>query len=67
LTVPGSALWCFALAGVGWAAGARWESFHERWHYLDYAIIGLILLAAAALLLRWRSSRLAARAADPSR
>ena len=67
LTIPGSALWCFGLAGVGWAAGASWESFSERWRYLDYAIVGLIVLAAAALLLRWRSSRLAARAADTSR
>jgi membrane protein DedA with SNARE-associated domain len=67
LTVPGSAAWCLGLAGVGWALGANWERFHERWHYLDYAIAGLLVLAAAVLLLRWRSSRLAARAADSAR
>lgn len=67
LTIPGSAAWCLGLAGAGWALGANWESFHERWHYLDYAVIGLVLVAATLLALRWRSSRLAARAADSAR
>ena len=30
LTLIGSAVWCFVFAGIGWAAGASWESFHER-------------------------------------
>jgi membrane protein DedA with SNARE-associated domain len=67
LTIPGSAVWCLGLGGVGWALGANWESFHDRWHYLDYAIIGVLVLAAVVLLLRWRSSRMAARAADSTR
>ncbi len=64
LTLPGSALWCFALAAVGWALGANWERFHENFHYVDYAVIGAFVLAAVALGLRWRSSRLARRAPD---
>jgi membrane protein DedA with SNARE-associated domain len=67
LTIPGSAVWCFGLAAVGWAVGANYESFNEKWHYLDYAVVGAIVVAAAVLLLRWRSSRLAARAADSAR
>jgi membrane protein DedA with SNARE-associated domain len=67
LTIPGSAVWCFGLAAVGWAVGANYESFNERWHYLDYAVVGAILVVAAVLVLRWRSSRLAARAADSAR
>lgn len=67
LTVPGSAVWCFALAGAGWGLGANWEHFHERFHYVDYAVIALIVVAAAVLGLRWRSSRLARRAADSAR
>jgi membrane protein DedA with SNARE-associated domain len=47
LTLIGSALWCFALAGVGWALGSRWEDFHHAFHYVDYAIVGLILAGAA--------------------
>ena len=66
LTIPGSALWCFALAGVGWALGSSWERFHEAFHFVDYAVIGAIVVAAAYGLLRWRSSRLARRAAADS-
>jgi membrane protein DedA with SNARE-associated domain len=67
LTIPGSALWCFALAAVGWGFGANYERFNEYWHYLDYAVVAVVVVAALVLLLRWRSSRMAARAADPSR
>jgi membrane protein DedA with SNARE-associated domain len=67
LTIPGSAIWCFALAGVGWAFGANYERFNEYWHYLDYAVVAAIVVGALVLALRWRSSRMAARAADPSR
>lgn len=67
LTVIGSALWCFALAGSGWALGANWERFHAAFRYADYAIAGLVVLIAVALVVRWRSSRMAARAADSAR
>ena len=67
LTIPGSAAWCLGLAGVGWAVGSNWESFHERWHYVDYAVVAAIVVVAVFLVLRWRSSRLAARAADSAR
>ena len=66
LTIPGSALWCFGLAGIGWGLGASWERFHHAFHYVDYAIIALIVIGAAVLGLRWRSSRLARRAAADS-
>lgn len=68
LTIPGSALWCFALAGVGWGLGASWERFHEAFHFVDYAVAGALVLALGYGVLRWRSSRLARRAAeDPAR
>ncbi len=67
LTSVGSALWCFALAGVGWALGHNWERFHHAFRYADYAVAAALVLAAAVLLLRWRSARLARRAADPAR
>jgi membrane protein DedA with SNARE-associated domain len=64
LTLPGSAAWCFALAGIGWALGSNWERFHDAFKYVDYAVAAAIVLALGYLALRWRSSRLARRAAD---
>jgi membrane protein DedA with SNARE-associated domain len=66
LTLIGSALWCFAFAGVGWAVGSQWESFHENFHYVDYAFLaGIALLAAYVLVRRRRAARLP-RSADPA-
>jgi membrane protein DedA with SNARE-associated domain len=52
LTVPGSAVWCFSLAGIGWALGSNWERFHHAFRYADYAIAALLVLGVAAFLLR---------------
>jgi membrane protein DedA with SNARE-associated domain len=57
LTLPGSALWCFALAGVGWALGTSYETFHNDFRFVDYAVAAAVLAVAALLLLRWRRSR----------
>jgi len=67
LTLVGSALWCFALAGAGWALGANWERFHHAFRYADYAVAAVVLVALAYFGLRWRSARLARRAPDPAR
>jgi membrane protein DedA with SNARE-associated domain len=67
LTIPGSAIWCFALAGVGWALGSNWERFHHAFHYADYAVAAGIILLLVYGALKWRSSRLASRAADTAR
>jgi membrane protein DedA with SNARE-associated domain len=55
LTLIGSAIWCFGLAGVGWALGHRWEDFHHAFHYVDYAILATI--AAGAAYLAWKVLR----------
>jgi membrane protein DedA with SNARE-associated domain len=62
LTLAGSAIWCFAFAGVGWALGSRWEDFHHAFHYVDYAI--LAALAAGAAFLAWKL--LVRRAGSPN-
>ena len=67
LTFLGSAIWCFALAAVGWALGANWERFHHAFRYADYAVAALVVAVAAVLVLRWRSSRLAGRATNAAR
>ena len=68
LTLIGSAVWAFALAGAGWAVGHSWETFHKDFRFVDYAVVAGIVLGAAALLIRKRrSSRLARRASDSPR
>jgi membrane protein DedA with SNARE-associated domain len=65
LTLLGSAIWCFALAGIGWALGANWERFHHAFRYADYAIVVAVVVLVAVILLRWRSAR--ARTRDRAR
>jgi membrane protein DedA with SNARE-associated domain len=67
LTAVGSTLWCFAFAGIGWGAGASYESFHDRFRYVEYAIAGAIVAGVVVLVLRRRSSKLGRRAENPSR
>jgi membrane protein DedA with SNARE-associated domain len=55
LTLVGSALWCFPLAGIGWALGANWERFHHAFGYVDI-VLG-VLVAAAAVYVVWRYRR----------
>ena len=52
LTLAGSAIWCFAFAGAGWAAGANWESFHDAFKVVEYLVVAAILGVAAWL--GWR-------------
>ena len=55
LTLIGSAIWCFGLAGVGWALGRRWDDFHHAFRYVDYAIVAVI--AAGIAFLAWKLVR----------
>ena len=58
LTLLGSAIWCFAFAGAGWAAGASWEQIDEAFHYVEYVIVaGVIVLAAGLVWYRLRRRR----------
>lgn len=62
LTLLGSALWCFAFAGAGWAAGANWERFHEAFRYAEYVVAFALIAGAAAL--GWRYLKRRRRPAD---
>ena len=55
LTLLGSAIWCFGLAGAGWALGSQWEDFHRAFRYVDYAVAALV--AAGMALLAWKLAR----------
>jgi membrane protein DedA with SNARE-associated domain len=64
LTLIGSALWCFPLAGIGWALGANWESFHHGFHYVEYVVIAAIVAGLAAIGWRLRHRRRSRRASS---
>jgi membrane protein DedA with SNARE-associated domain len=67
LTAVGSAIWAFALAGVGWGAGQSYDRFHHNFSNVEYAVVALVVAVAVYLVWRWRQSRLADRASDPAR
>jgi membrane protein DedA with SNARE-associated domain len=65
LTLIGSAVWCFALAGVGFGLGKSYETFHHDFRFVDYVIAAAVIAAVVWLLVRRRrSSRLSRRAPD---
>jgi membrane protein DedA with SNARE-associated domain len=64
LTLLGSAIWCFAFAGAGWAAGASWEEVDNAFRYVEYLIAAAVVAAVAALVWRWLRRR--RRPADES-
>jgi membrane protein DedA with SNARE-associated domain len=66
LTAIGTVPWYFGLAAVGVAVGASWERFHEAWHYADYVIIALIVLAAVGFFWHHRRRRIRRRAVERS-
>jgi membrane protein DedA with SNARE-associated domain len=67
LTAVGSAIWAFALAGIGYGAGRSYERFHHDFSYVEYAVVAIVVAVAGYLVWRWRQSRLADRASDPAR
>jgi membrane protein DedA with SNARE-associated domain len=57
LTFLGSLVWCLAFAGVGWAVGHSWESFHHSFRYADYAAVVAVVLVAGVATVHHRRSR----------
>ena len=56
LTALGCIPWVFLLAFIGKQAGDRWEDWKDSLHYVDYAVVALILLGIVYLLFRRRHS-----------
>jgi membrane protein DedA with SNARE-associated domain len=69
LALIGNAVFCFTVAGIGWAVGSSYESIHGDLRYVDAAVVVLLVLAALAFLVlrRRRHSSKLARGAGPSR
>jgi membrane protein DedA with SNARE-associated domain len=65
LTLIGSAVWAFALAGAGYGLGDSYERIHRDFRFADYAVAAAILVLLGYLVVRRRrSSRLSSRAPD---
>ena len=57
LTLAGSAVWCLAFAGIGWALGSSYLRFHRRFD-LALIIAGVVLVVGVAgYFWRRRASR----------
>jgi len=68
LSLAGSAVWAFALAGGGYGLGTGYRSFDHSFHYAEYAIVALIVAGLAYLVYRWAAAaRVGARADDSTR
>jgi membrane protein DedA with SNARE-associated domain len=67
LTLVGSAIWCFAWAGVGWGVGTGYRRVHEEFRWVDYAVVAVVAFAAGWLLYRLLWGRPARRADDSAR
>ncbi|HZU20727.1 MAG TPA: DedA family protein [Gaiellaceae bacterium] len=62
LTLVGNAVWCAALAGVGWGLGSSWSTFHHDFAYVEFVVVaGIVVLAAYWVWRRRRSSTLSPR------
>jgi membrane protein DedA with SNARE-associated domain len=67
LTLAGSAIWCFAFAGAGWALGANYDEVHHAFAYVEVLAVLAVLGLVAAAVLRGRRNRAAAvREAAPT-
>jgi membrane protein DedA with SNARE-associated domain len=67
LTLVGSAIWAFAIAGAGYGLGSSYERFHHDFRYAEYAIGAGVLLLAAYLVYRLTKAGTVRRRDDPAR
>ena len=57
LTLAGSAIWCYAFAGAGWALGSQYDSVHHAFTGIEVIVVVAAVAAAAWLLVRRRRRR----------
>jgi membrane protein DedA with SNARE-associated domain len=67
LTLVGSAIWAFGIAGAGYGLGSSYERFHHDFRYVEYAVVAGVLLLAAYLILRIGKAAKVNRRDDPAR
>lgn len=57
LTLLGSAIWAFALAGVGYGLGSSYEKFHHGFRFADYLVAAALVAAIFYAVMRRRRAR----------
>ena len=57
LTFLGALPWNLALCLIGRSAGSRWTEWKDNLHYVDYAVVALVLIGIVYLAVRWRRNR----------
>jgi membrane protein DedA with SNARE-associated domain len=68
LTLVGSAIWAFGIAGIGYGLGSGYERFDRGFRYAEYAIVVGVLALLAYLLYRWlHAARVNRHAEDSAR
>jgi membrane protein DedA with SNARE-associated domain len=67
LTLVGSAIWAFGLAGAGYGLGSSYERFHHDFRYAEYAVAAGVLALAAYLIYRIGSAARVKRLEDSAR
>ncbi|HEY6018123.1 MAG TPA: DedA family protein [Gaiellaceae bacterium] len=68
LTLLGSAIWAFAIGGVGYGLGTGYERFDHGFRIADYLVVAAVVAAAFYVVLRrGRAGRLRRRASDSAR
>jgi membrane protein DedA with SNARE-associated domain len=67
LTLIGSAIWAFAIAGIGYALGKSYTHFDHGFKYAEYLVVAGVMLFVAYLLYRWlRPARVKRSSDDPA-
>ncbi|MDX6453952.1 MAG: hypothetical protein QOD48_59 [Gaiellaceae bacterium] len=56
LTLIGSAIWAFAIAGAGYGLGSSYERFNHDFRYAEYAVVAGVLVLAAYLVYRFMNA-----------
>jgi membrane protein DedA with SNARE-associated domain len=64
LTFLGALPWNLMLTLIGKSARDNWTDWKSRLHYVDYAVVALILLGVAYLVVRWWRGRRGRPATD---
>ena len=67
LTLVGSAIWAFAIAGAGYGLGSSYERFHHDFRYAEYVVVAGVLVLAAYLVYRLTNAAKVTRRDDSAR